>query len=163
MILLLAWTTYFGAGTLRRCKDWRSERTLFESAFKVCPDGIKTLNNLAVGMLNVKEAGRAEELLRRAVELHPDFGFAQFNLGVSLMIQRDHLGAVSALERSLRLEPSNTKVMVYLGQVTAKRMPATTCTHHQLSRSCRARSCTPIGRWRRERGCLSPGSLRGRH
>ncbi|CAN0340036.1 unnamed protein product, partial [Ectocarpus sp. 12 AP-2014] len=118
MVLLLAWTTYFGAGTLRRCKDWRSERTLFESAFKVCPDGIKTLNNLAVGMLNVKEAGRAEELLRRAVELHPDFGFAQFNLGVSLMIQRDHLGAVSALERSLRLEPSNTKVMVYLGQAS---------------------------------------------
>ncbi|CAN0101548.1 unnamed protein product, partial [Ectocarpus sp. 13 AM-2016] len=71
MVLLLAWTTYFGAGTLRRCKDWRSERTLFESAFKVCPDGIKTLNNLAVGMLNVKEAGRAEELLRRAVEVGP--------------------------------------------------------------------------------------------
>lgn len=69
MVLLLAWTTYFGARTLRRCKDWRSERALFESAFKVCPDGIKTLNNLAVGMLNQKEAGHAEELLRRAVEV----------------------------------------------------------------------------------------------
>ncbi|CAM9882473.1 unnamed protein product, partial [Ectocarpus fasciculatus] len=67
MVLLLAWTTYFGARTVRRCKDWRSERTLFESAFNVCPDGIKTLNNLAVGMLNEKEAGRAEELLQRAV------------------------------------------------------------------------------------------------
>lgn len=53
-----------------------------------------------------------------STKLHPDFGFAQFNLGVSLMIQRDHLGAVSALERSLKLEPRNTKVMVYLGQAS---------------------------------------------
>lgn len=67
LVTLLAWSAYFGAGTLRRCKDWNSERALFESALKVCPNGIKTLNNLAVGMLNQEEAGRAEGLLRRAV------------------------------------------------------------------------------------------------
>ncbi len=42
-----------------------------------------------------------------------------FNLGVSLMITRDHVGAVFALERSLELERSNTKIMVYLGQASA--------------------------------------------
>ncbi|CAM9612239.1 unnamed protein product, partial [Laminaria digitata] len=55
--------------TLRRCEDWNSERALFESALRVCPDGIKTLNNLASGMLNVGEATRAEGLLRRAIEV----------------------------------------------------------------------------------------------
>ncbi|CAM9863393.1 unnamed protein product, partial [Pylaiella littoralis] len=87
------------------------ERALFESALKVCPNGIKTLNNLAVGMLNQEEAGRAEGLLRRAVGLHPEFGSAAFNLGVSLMISRDHVGAVLAFDRSLEQEPWNTKIM----------------------------------------------------
>lgn len=69
MGLLAAWATFFGGRTLSRCEDWRSERALFESALRVCPDGIKTLNNLASGMLNVDEAPRAERLLRRAIEV----------------------------------------------------------------------------------------------
>lgn len=71
---LLSWAAFFGVGTLQRCKDWNSERALFESALKVCPDSIKTLNNLAAGMLNKKEAGRAEVLLLRAVEVSLDDG-----------------------------------------------------------------------------------------
>lgn len=43
-----------------------------------------------------------------------------FNLGVSLMINRDLVGAVLALERSLALEPRNTKVMVYLGKASVE-------------------------------------------
>lgn len=72
-VLLLSWAAFFGARTVRRCEDWKSERSLFESALEVCPDGIKTLNNLGVGMLNEEEAGRAKVLLRRAVKvrLHP--------------------------------------------------------------------------------------------
>lgn len=63
---------FFGGRTVRRCREWNSERALFESALKVCPDGIKTLNNVAVGMLNEEGAGRAELLLRRAVEVGLD-------------------------------------------------------------------------------------------
>ena len=69
LLLLLSWAAYFGARTVQRCEDWKSEQQLFESALQVCPDGIKTLNNLAVGFLNVKDADRAEELLTRAVEV----------------------------------------------------------------------------------------------
>lgn len=67
--LLLIWAAFFGAGTLRRCEDWNSERALFESALKVCPDGIKTLSNMAASMLNEREASRAGVLLLRAVEV----------------------------------------------------------------------------------------------
>lgn len=69
LVLLMIWTAFFGARTMRRCEDWKSERLLFESALRVCPDGIKTLNNLAASMLNMDEAGRAEELLTRAIEV----------------------------------------------------------------------------------------------
>lgn len=69
---LVAWATFFGARTLRRCEDWNSERALFESALRVCPHGIKTLNNLASGMLNVDEAPRAEGLLQRAIEVRSE-------------------------------------------------------------------------------------------
>eukprot|EP00752_Nemacystus_decipiens_P009157 g8179.t1 len=117
MMVLMSWAAFFGEGTVRRCREWNSERVLFEAALKVCPDGIKTLNNVAVGMLNEAEAALAEEHLRRAVELHPEYGSAMFNLGVSLMLNRDLVGAVLALERSLELEPRNTKIMVYLGKV----------------------------------------------
>lgn len=51
-------------------------------------------------------------------QLHPGFRFAAFNLGVSLMITKNHVGAVLAFDRSLELEPWNTKVMVYLGQAS---------------------------------------------
>ncbi|CAM9712374.1 unnamed protein product, partial [Discosporangium mesarthrocarpum] len=66
---LLAWSVRFGARSVYRCQDWGSERRLFESALEVCPDGIKTLNNLAVRMLNKEEASQAAELLGRAVEV----------------------------------------------------------------------------------------------
>lgn len=69
LVFLLAWAAFFGGKTVRRCEDWRSERTLFESAIRVCPNGIKTLNNLAAGMLTVEESGHAERLLRRALEV----------------------------------------------------------------------------------------------
>lgn len=72
LTVLLSWAAFFGVGTLQRCKDWNSERALFESAIKVCPDGIKTLNNMAASMLNEEEAGRAEVLLLRAVEVRLD-------------------------------------------------------------------------------------------
>lgn len=69
LVFLLAWAAFFGGKTVRRCEDWRSERTLFQSAIRVCPNGIKTLNNLAAGMLNVEESGHAERLLRRALKV----------------------------------------------------------------------------------------------
>ncbi|CAM9882948.1 unnamed protein product, partial [Choristocarpus tenellus] len=69
VLVLSAWCLGFGARTISRCLDWRSERHLFEAALKVCPDGIKTLNNLATQMLNEEEAPRAAKLLSRAIEV----------------------------------------------------------------------------------------------
>lgn len=48
----------------------RLPRDLFEATMQVCPDGIKTLNNLGSGMLNVDEAERAVRLLQTAVEVY---------------------------------------------------------------------------------------------
>lgn len=69
LVLLVTWAAVFGARTVRRCDDWATERILFESALEVCPNGIKTLNNLASTMLNADEAERAEGLLLRAIEV----------------------------------------------------------------------------------------------
>lgn len=45
------------------------------------------------------------------------------------MITGDHVGAVLAFGRSLELEPSNTKVKVYLGQAsTSKRERGCLCS-----------------------------------
>lgn len=57
---------------------------------------------------------------KTAVKLHPEYGFAMFNPGVSLVINRNLIGAVFALERSLALEPWNTKMMVFLGKASTE-------------------------------------------
>lgn len=66
------WCSHFGIRTMERCNDWVSERSVFESALNVCPDGVKILNNLASQMLNTEEAERAQELLERALRVRQD-------------------------------------------------------------------------------------------
>jgi hypothetical protein len=54
-----------------RCIDWQIELSLFESALKVCPNGIKTLNNLAFLKLFPETAAEAGVLLDRALQVKP--------------------------------------------------------------------------------------------
>jgi hypothetical protein len=49
---LLASSATFARETWRRNAEWKNERTLFESALRVCPTSLKVLNNLSMKLLN---------------------------------------------------------------------------------------------------------------
>ncbi len=97
-----------------RCWDWYSERELSTSAIEVCPDGVKSLNNLAVLMLNVPEAPSAGKLLDRALSIHENYSTGTYNRALAYMITEDYNSATRMLERTLVLDPTNNKARVYL-------------------------------------------------
>ncbi len=101
----------------RRCWDWYSERELFVSGIEVCPDGVKSLNNLAVLMLNKDEAASAEKLLDHALSIHENYSTGVYNRALVYLITEDYNSATKMLERALILDPTNNKARVYLAHV----------------------------------------------
>jgi hypothetical protein len=67
--VIVLWLVASASKSYTRCIDWQSELSLFESALKVCPNGIKTLNNLAFLKLFPETAAEAGVLLDRALQV----------------------------------------------------------------------------------------------
>jgi hypothetical protein len=63
------WLVACACKSYTRCHDWQSELPLFESALNVCPNGIKTLNNLAFLKLFPETSTEAGVLLDRALQV----------------------------------------------------------------------------------------------
>jgi hypothetical protein len=70
--LTVLWTVVCAVKSYKRCIDWQSELSLFNSALKVCPNGIKTLNNLAFLKLFPESAAEAGVLLDTALQVRVD-------------------------------------------------------------------------------------------
>jgi Flp pilus assembly protein TadD len=71
----------------------------------------------------LQRAGRhaeAEPLLRRAVALDPDFAFAQYNLGWSLLEQGKARAALGPLRRTAVQQPHRWEPQLRLGQAYKK-------------------------------------------
>ena len=103
--------------TVNRGIEWRTERSLFESALKVCPSSLKVLNNLALVLLDKENARRAGELLDRALNLHPNYPSALFNKGLVHHLFNEDILAQESFEKSLFLEVHQPKTRAYLSQV----------------------------------------------
>lgn len=116
-LAVLVWCAFAAMRTWRRCWDWRTERSLFESALPICPKGIKTLNNLASLMLNTDEAAKAISLLSVALDVHPNFSSAIFNRALAEYIQGDMVAALADLEHSILLDSTQSKPRIYLAHI----------------------------------------------
>ncbi|KAL3216478.1 hypothetical protein MRX96_051178, partial [Rhipicephalus microplus] len=103
LIMLLV---VFTVRSMQRCHEWTKESSLFESGLKVCPGNAKVhynfaknaMNNLANILRDVGQLQEAQALLRRAVQLRPDFAAAWMNLG----IVQSSLGLLDDAEQSYR-------------------------------------------------------------
>tara|TARA_B110000305_G_C19339368_1_gene588272 strand:+ start:166 stop:789 length:624 start_codon:yes stop_codon:yes gene_type:complete len=102
--------------TFVRCFEWRSERSLFESALTVCPSSLKVLNNLALVLLDNSTARWAGELLDKALLLHPNYPSALFNKGLVHHLYGEDLLAIEMFEKSLFYEMHQPKTRAYLSQ-----------------------------------------------
>eukprot|EP00937_MAST-01D_sp_MAST-1D-sp2_P002379 g2379.t1 len=112
-ILLLLWSWH----TVARNAEWRSERSLFESAMAVNPRSLKVLNNLGQDLLR-DDPARAAAVLERAVAIMPNYIVGTLNLGLAYHAQgtgNASDAAVQTLRRSLLLDPTQNKARAYLG------------------------------------------------
>lgn len=77
-----------------------------ESALRICPDDCDALYNLATLQL-ASNSQRAEELLRRVIELNPEYGKAYNHLGIISLKRDNYDGAFHYFEMAER----------YLGEI----------------------------------------------
>ncbi|KAG5186953.1 hypothetical protein JKP88DRAFT_308400 [Tribonema minus] len=105
----------FNKKKLAGSRDFGTPRACIAGALEVCPHGIKSLNNLAMTLLTPEGAGRAGELLDRALELYPRFGAAAYNRALAYSLEGGYLAADLWFERAASLDPDNAKVPLYHG------------------------------------------------
>ncbi len=83
----------------------------------MCPNGVKSLNNLAVLMLNKEEVAMAGKLLDRVLVVHENYSTGVYNRALAYLITGDYSSARNMFERTLVLDPNNNKSRVYLAHV----------------------------------------------
>lgn len=69
-----------------------------------------TLDALGFGLYNVGDHLQAIRILRRAVEMDPNYGPAQVHLGMALYARRNYEDTVPALETGVRLLGDNARI-----------------------------------------------------
>lgn len=94
----------------------------FEKAVEVYRQAVKvyeapiTLDALGDGLYNNGDHLQAVRELRKAVELDPNFGFAQVHLGMALYARRNYEDAATHLDKGLRLIGDRARVeQIYTG------------------------------------------------
>jgi protein O-mannosyl-transferase len=101
---------------------WHDSRSLWEHALRVTVDNHVAENNLASAFLTGKgSVEEAEQHLRRAVELKPDFWTGYASLGIVLDTQGRLDEAIDCYSQSLALQPDQTKTRNNLGVALGKK------------------------------------------
>ena len=96
---------------------------IFREVLKKNPDSVNAMNLLAGAFWrDKKRPGDAEALLRRAVQIAPDFARAWNTLGALLMEMNRFVDAISAFETATRLEPRNPDAWSGLGSANGRAM-----------------------------------------
>jgi tetratricopeptide (TPR) repeat protein len=98
----------------RGAGDLTAAHRAFETALQRDETELTAHLNFADYFRSMQQDPRAEQLLRRAVELYPDSADPQFALGLLLVRQKQTAAGVLALARAVELAPNNSHyVYVY--------------------------------------------------
>ena len=87
--------------TMNRNLDWKDEETLFESAYKVCPDSVKVLQNMAILQRRHERYDDALDHLFRAKTIDPSLCSVDHWIGVTLINQNKLMPALRYLKSAL--------------------------------------------------------------
>jgi hypothetical protein len=107
--------------TWMQVRTWLDSRSLWEHALQVTPDNPIARNNLGLALW--AESGNpaeAEEHLRVAVRLKPDYARAYTNLGMAFDLQGKHKDAIAAYRQALGIHPDLPGTRYNLGIALAK-------------------------------------------
>jgi len=99
--------------------DYAKAVDCFRTVLAAWPADVFLRTELGLSLLSLGEAGEATEHFRYACELAPDSESAWFNLGEALWQQAHGEEAVTALQRSLALEPRHIQARISLARAHA--------------------------------------------
>ncbi|HKY31538.1 MAG TPA: alkaline phosphatase family protein [Candidatus Polarisedimenticolia bacterium] len=98
-----------------------SLRPELEAALARRPESVMHLNWLSLAAMEAGDLDGAEELLERALDVHPDHGGTMANLGALHLRRQRADRAVPLLARAVELNPRNVECRVNLGTAWAIR------------------------------------------
>jgi len=99
------WAAHFGRGTVLRAQKRPADaRVEFERALALDPQSAHALSSLIACEITLERFQSAEDLARRAIELHPELPGAFADFGMALCSQERYDEAISAFEHAETLE-----------------------------------------------------------
>jgi tetratricopeptide (TPR) repeat protein len=84
------------------------------------PRNVEALRLLAVIAMNTEHYGQAEQLLKRAVEIAPDFLAAWIDLSRAQLERLDLPAALASIERARELSPRSANVLIHVANVLSR-------------------------------------------
>lgn len=97
-----------------RLEDWANALDCFEYIEAIDPMYSSMGMIKAECLLETDQAVRAERILRKAMEAHPDSSDVLFLLGNALSLQERHEEAIPYVERAIRLNPDDRQMNIML-------------------------------------------------
>ena len=107
--------TALGAATFARNHDYRDAVSIWEDTAGKRPLSPRACNNLGFSLGKLERLDEAIPLLKKAIELKPDYAAAYDNLGTAIMHQGRTREALPYFKKALELDPTVALVYNNLG------------------------------------------------
>lgn len=104
--LLAAALVASGARTMRRSLDWRDDLALFSAAAATYPRSAKAVYQVADQLVQRQREAEARPLLRKALQIEPNYHYAYLHLARLALTDGDPAAAADLATASLRAVPS---------------------------------------------------------
>jgi tetratricopeptide (TPR) repeat protein len=102
-------------------KDITAARRAYERVLELAPDNLLGLVNLGVVEFTAGNRERAEELLKKAIQIRIETPPAWLTLGIIYMDGERYDEALAALSQAVVLDPRNSRARNYLGVVIGRK------------------------------------------
>jgi tetratricopeptide (TPR) repeat protein len=108
------------AAELHRAGRFEEAEGIYRAILQRDPRNLEALRLLALVAMHFEHYGQAEQLLKRAVEIAPDYLSAWVDLSRAQLERLDLAGARASIERAALLNPRSASVQVHHANVQAR-------------------------------------------
>ena len=101
-------------------ENWRKPKAIYRQILQRDPKHVEALRLLALVAFHAEHYGQAEKLLKRAVEIAPDYVAGWIDLSRAQLERLDLPAAAASIERAALLNPRSANVQVHVANVQAR-------------------------------------------
>jgi tetratricopeptide (TPR) repeat protein len=104
----------------QRAGRFEEAEAVYRDILKRDPRNVEALRLLALIAMHTEHYGQAEQLLKRAVEIAPDFLAAWIDLGRAQLERLELSDALASMQRAANMSPRSSQVLVHLANIQAR-------------------------------------------